>query len=170
MRGLVARLLQREHELPLCGRRLAPLSLKRLDSRFDAERSQNADDLGANGTIGAQAAKRDATFGAVVHVSTLAVITPRPTAISHIQFAAAVATAQQSSRFRRSRPPIPRLKLPRVPISCRPPYRCDAARGFRFQAAQVEPYGSTVMINSFSFLGKLDVESHLLGATVARSL
>ena len=96
MGGLVARPLQRQLELPLCGRRLARLGLERLDRSIDAERLQNPQNLRADGMIGAQAAERDAPLGAVIDERTLAVIAPRLTAIAHVHLATAVAATQKA--------------------------------------------------------------------------
>src|SRR6266851_2574062 len=96
MRGLEARPLQRQLQLPLGGRRLARLGIERLDRRIDAKRLQNPQHLRADGIIGAQAAERDAAHGAVVHESTLAMIAPRLAAVGYIHLAAAVATTQKA--------------------------------------------------------------------------
>src|SRR5260370_40027837 len=98
MRGSEARPLQRQLQLPLGGRRLAGLSIERLDRRFNAERLQNPQHLRADGVIDAHAAERDAALGAVVDESTLAKIATCLAAIGHIHFATAVATTQKAGK------------------------------------------------------------------------
>src|SRR5258708_39168143 len=64
-----ARLLQRQMELPLCGRRLARLSLERLDRGIDAERLQDPQHLRAAGLVGTQATESDAPASAAVNAT-----------------------------------------------------------------------------------------------------
>src|SRR5260370_25798404 len=98
MRGLEARPLQRQLQLPLGGRRLPRLSIERLDRRFNAERLQNPQHLRTDGVMDAHAAERDAGLGAVVDESALAKIATCLAAIGHIHFATTVATTQKAGK------------------------------------------------------------------------
>src|SRR5271166_2883964 len=71
-------------QLPPGSRRLARPGIERPDRRIDAERLQDPQHLSADSLIGAQAAKRDAALGAVVHESAFAMIAPRLAAIGHV--------------------------------------------------------------------------------------
>src|ERR1700674_5257609 len=93
MRGLVARLLKGQFELPLCGRCLARLGRDRLDGRINAKRLQDAQHFFADCSVNAQAADRDASRRAMVHAGAVAAIAAKLAAVRHMHLAAAMTTA-----------------------------------------------------------------------------
>src|SRR5215471_2947099 len=94
MDNLIAGLLQGEFQLPLSRRGLARLGFDRLDRSIHTERLQDAQHLLGDRCVDAQATHRDASLGAVVHARAIAVIATELAAVVHMEFAAAVATAQ----------------------------------------------------------------------------
>src|SRR5437016_6665701 len=93
VRGFVTRLLQRQLQLALSRGRRARLRLDRSERCLDAERLQDAQDLGADRRIDAQAADRNAARGAMVRTRTVAIVAAE-LAVVHMELAAAVATPQ----------------------------------------------------------------------------
>ena len=78
------------------GRGLARLGIDRLDRGLDAEGLQDTQHLLGDRGVNAQATYRDAALGAVVHPRAVAVIAAELAAVVNMEFAAAVAAAQQS--------------------------------------------------------------------------
>ena len=78
--------------------RLTRLGLDRLDGGVDAERLDDAQNLGADGGVDLDAPDRDAPLRAVVRASAVARVAPDIAAVVHVQFAPAVAAAEQSGQ------------------------------------------------------------------------
>src|SRR5215467_226867 len=78
--------------------RLTRLGLNRLDGGVDAERLDDAQNLGADGGVDLNAPDRDAPFRAVVRASAVARVAPDIAAVVHVQLAPAVAAAEQSGQ------------------------------------------------------------------------
>src|ERR1700747_1679868 len=78
--------------------RLTRLGLDRLDGGVDAERLDDAQNLGADGGVDLNAPDRDAPLRTVVRASAVARVAPNIAAVVHVQLAPAVAAAEQSGQ------------------------------------------------------------------------
>ena len=97
----VARLLERQVDLPPLLRLLLEFRRDRIQGSLHAERLEQPDDLAADRLVHPKTAERDAAFDAMVHEGALAVVAAsfaRCAAISDMQLASAVAAPQQTGQ------------------------------------------------------------------------